>query len=90
MVSGEEAVFRVFCAVSDLAVLQAESSSGQAEFHQQATHEDGPAHANVTVLTPEPEDKQQEESQLHTSLTDRGKTASLAGGAVKVSDTKGQ
>ena len=42
------------------------------------------------VLTPEPEDKPHKESQLHASLTDRGKTASLAGGTVKSSDTKGQ
>lgn len=49
-----------------------------------------PAHANVTVPTPEPEDKHHKESQLHASLTDSGKTASLAGGTVKFSDTKGQ
>ena len=42
------------------------------------------------VLTPEPEDKHHKESQRHASLTGWGKTASLAGGTVKFSDTKGQ
>lgn len=47
-VSGEAAVFRVLCAVSDLTVLQGYSSSGLTAFRQQANHKGSPGHASAT------------------------------------------